>query len=234
MAGPPAGWYRPTAESQSLQWWDGQQWTEHHVTPPMSGEQPTSGPGPGPDPGGARPKGRGWIVAVVAIVAVVGIAGAALLVLRGGGTPVDRLAGASGECLGTDDTRDLEETGWMRPGQADFRFEVSDDARSMEVTTVDDPVGENPSASLTWTLEDVDGSSATLRLDDATDSGLDEGAEIELEYRVEDGELVVEADFSEIWGQDESKTFEADLDDVEAGDFRAAVRTGGVMTCTLD
>lgn len=159
--------------------------------------------------------------------------GAVAYILMRGGLPVDRLAGASGQCVGVDDTRDVDQTGWMKPGQADFDFEIADHARSITVQTVADVIGENPATTATWVLEDVSDSTATLRLAEIEDNSLERNTEVQLSWKVDGDALRVTADSPNL-GDEEPKVFETSLDDLESGDFEAAVVSGGMMSCEVD
>ena len=149
----------------------------------------------------------------------------------GSALPIDRFAGSSGECIGVDDTRDLPETGWLRRGQADFSFEVADDARSLSVTTVDDPLGNNDSQTITWNLDDA-GEGLVLSTDDMNQYGDVVSVDIPIEWQLEGGDLVVEADFSEMYG--ELKVFEVDVEQMESGVFEIAAEQGGMMRCRVN
>lgn len=180
------------------------------------------------------------IAAVVTILLLAG-GGTALYQVIGRGIrlPTDVLAGASGDCVGLEDDRDVRYKGWMQPGQADFSFEVSDDGRRLEVETMDDPVGGSPAEHLTWELDDVTDSTAVLRLVEQdgyvlADHG--EDFELDLTFGVDEGLLHVEIINDQIGSSEDERTtvFEVPVDRLEDGSFGVAARTGGMMACSLD
>lgn len=122
----------------------------------------------------------------------------------------------------------------MQPGQADFSFEISEDARSLVVTTVDDPRGNNESTELAWVLEGEEEGDLVLSTNDWETFGDVSRTEVPIEYNLIDGLLTIEAGFADLWGQNDIKIFEVDMDDAAEGEFEVVAAQGGMMRCVID